>query len=56
MTCGDDLSREWQCWPLSAAGQMWREVACDQSGCDRPAAFVGVVDGLRPFLRLPLHI
>jgi hypothetical protein len=46
MVYGDDLSREWQCWPLSAAGQMWRETTCDQFGCGRQARFVRVVDVL----------
>jgi hypothetical protein len=42
----DAQGREWQYWPLSAANQMWSEVTCNQYGCNRPAAFVGIVDVL----------
>jgi len=40
----DKRKHSWPYWPLSAADQMWREVKCNQSFCNRPATFVGVCD------------
>jgi hypothetical protein len=40
----DAQGGEWRYWPLSAADRMWRDITCNQFGCNRPAAYVGMVD------------
>jgi hypothetical protein len=40
----DAEGRQWACWPMSMAQQMWRDVMCSQDHCNRPAMWVGLVN------------